>query len=208
VYSVSHYITPRVYTRDILLVVLDSTWINIENEYIRFDINKKLKSKKLKLVFTEFSGVNVGKNKPLNTVKFQEYFPEATFLSGVETVFDLTRTSSVTDILNVIQKTDTIIAGRYHAVVLSKVFNVPVLETYNYCNYKMISETKGNTSDCLNQLQTVFKYIETDTHFKNSNWNDTDRNTVISSINNKKGIAVNLLQNWTNRTLEEFYIKI
>lgn len=211
-YSLNKFIPAIESYRDILLVVLDENWISLSNKFIIEDINRRMViNPKLKLVFTEFTGVDPGKVPILNKTEILKLFPNSTFESGIITkdLYPLNhlkdRTNTLSDIIDLLCKTDTIISGRYHSNILGKVYNVPNMENYNYSNYKLQAEKISNldTKKSLEPLNIIFNYMCYDIKFKSKNWTEDDRNSGISKVNEKTGIAINFIQNWNNRTIEE-----
>lgn len=211
-YSLHKFVPAINSERNILLVVLDQNWITLDNKFIIDDINKRMiMNPKLKLVFTDFNGISQGKFDILKDIIILRIFPNSIIESGITTkniyndIFLKDRNNTLQDMIEILCKTDTIISGRYHSNILSKVYKIPNIENYNYSNYKLQAEKISNldTNITLEPLKIIFNYMENNVKFKSKNWTENDRNSAISKINEQLGIAIKFIQNWNNRTIEE-----
>lgn len=204
VYSLDKFIPYRKTCRNILLVVLDSNWIKMHDKFIRNDINRRLISdSSLELVFINFAGFD-SKNVVINEDILKCYFSDYTVINGLTTEH---RNGGVEldDIADLLCRTDTIISGRLHSYVLAKVYKVPNTINYNYNNYKITADKISNldVNSSLEPIKRIKEFIKHDIVFTSMNWNENERNSNIVKLNIKTNISIRLLQNWSNRNIEE-----
>src|SRR6185437_3405112 len=75
------------------------------------------------------------------------HYPNASYISGIRNQFEdweSGRTLTLQKFWDILCKTKIILTGRYHGLVLGKVAKVPIVETFNYCNYKFGAEKRSN----------------------------------------------------------------
>jgi hypothetical protein len=202
VYSMYKFIPFIEYDRNILLVVLDENWINIHSDFIRNDIQQKLLlNNELILVFTTFAGhiFNIRED----VVK--KYFPKSIIIQGLENKYSPNRSSSLSDIISLLCKTKIIISGRFHSNILAKVYKVPIIENYSYVNYKLEADkfSNLNNDNTLTPLNLVYRFIKNEIKYNSKYWNENDRNNAIVSLHQKTNIDISIIQNWSNRQIED-----
>lgn len=206
VYSLPLFIPYKEFKRDILLVVLDNNWITLDNEYIRNDINQRLfLNKNLKLVFTDFAGIAINNKSNIDVKLINKYFPNSLIINGIMTVYSHIRNSTLSDIIEILCKSHTVISGRLHSYILSKVYKVPNIENYNYSNYKVFADKFSNLDNncAITPLKLIDYYINHDIIFTSKDWSENDRNDSIVRLHQKTNIAIEHIQNWNNRQIEE-----
>ena len=132
------------------------------------------------------------------------WFPECEIIHGLKTEYTQDRTFSIYDIINLLCKTKICISGRYHSYILSSVYNIPQHINYNYDNYKLQADQLSNLDKrkAINPLKIIYNNILNDNIFFSKNWDKNDRNDAIVRLHEKSGIAINLLQNYTNIKIE------
>lgn len=203
VYSLDKFIPYQKITRNILLVVLDDNWIKMEDKFIRNDINRRLiDNSSLELVFIDFAGI-VENRCVIKHDLLKCYFSEYTVINGLTS--HNREGVELVDIVNLLCRTDTIISGRLHSYILAKVYKVPNCVNYNYHNYKITADKISNldVSCSLEPIIRVKNFIKHDSIFTSMNWTENERNTMIVKLNVKTNISIRLLQNWSNRNIEE-----
>lgn len=211
VYSLDNFIPFKEFKRNILLVVLDNNWITLNNEYIRNDINQRMYlNKNLKLVFIDFAGISLNNSTNINNNLINMYFPNSRIVNGLKTIYSQTRNSTLNDIVEILCKSHTVISGRLHSYILSKVYKVPNIENYNYNNYKVSADKFSNLNNdtAIIPLKTIDYYINHDIRFTSKNWTENDRNDSIVRLHQKTNISIEHIQNWGNRQIEEKLVSL
>lgn len=138
------------------------------------------------------------------------YFPNSRIVNGIETTYSQTRKCTLNDIVEILCKSHTVISGRLHSYILSKVYKVPNIENYNYNNYKVSADKFSNLNNdtAIIPLKTIDYYINHDIRFTSKNWTENDRNDSIVRLHQKTNISIEHIQNWGNRQIEEKLISL
>lgn len=207
VYSINNYMKLDTFQeRDTLLVIIDK-WVNPFEDFVYNDILKKKNG--LQIVFTEFSGEN--ENFIVDPTLLLKLFPDSVFIPGIPRKNEIDKNNSrvlnatcLLDICKILVRSKIVITGRYHGMILSKVFKVPSIETYGYSNYKLEAEKFAPPTDNKDTaLDKILEIIDSGYIFKSRNWTQDDRNTAIVQANTVFGISIQKIQNWSNRKIEE-----
>jgi hypothetical protein len=220
IYAVSKYIPYKNVDRNIIMVILSDTWITLTDfivDYIRESCTPSDQ-----LIFIDFGGIQDGKTSCINTKRTWKLFPDSQIYHGIKLEWNYDhdhitndaaqeRLLSLPQVYDLLYHTRILITSRYHGLVLGKVFQVPVVETFGYSNYKFTADILSNHQRisatqleilAITPLQDIRNCIDNDVIFTHRSWNDDQRNTAIVEINNKTGIDISMLQNWNNDQLE------
>lgn len=202
--------------RKYLLVLPTKTWIKLEQHHVQSYIKREMElDNGLELIFLEMGGEDAIDKDLLSL-----HYPNATYISGIRNQMDeeeeeeeeeRERTLTLQKFWDILCKTKIILTGRYHGLVLGKVAKVPIIETFNYCNYKFAAERRSNFDSSIveylskSALKPLIEIKNMIDHGKVTYklWNENDRNSSIVQINERSGIDINILQNFNNFLLEK-----
>lgn len=203
VYSLDYEYFYQENERNYLLFVF-SEFISLKWDFIRQYIKETLESKNLKLVIMNWNGKQ-RKNKITTEQEKQialTYFKDCIFYEGKDIDYDFN------ELFSILSRTEVIIPGRFHAKVLAHKFNIPIITTFDYHNYKFEVDDRSHSSMYKNNtalipLEKISYFIQNHKYPKYHLWNENDRNSSIVKINQKTDISISFLQNLTNVDLEK-----
>ena len=237
VYSINKFIDNSIYIKkdikkDIILVTMCKSWINLEYDHINNYINSIISEHpEFKIIFIDFDGYNPDRNIIIDPDNILMYYSNAEYIYGKKLELDMSillnnnifdtysmtninnRYHTLEEIIQILHRTHTLITGRFHGLVLGKVIDIPNIYTVGYNNYKFRADYLSNHIDMpidvlenlsLKPLHIIKKYIDTNYTTDAYKWSDNTRNTNINTVNKLSNIDISLIQNWYNNDIEYY----
>lgn len=220
--------------RDIILVTLCKSWINLKYTHIRDYIDSILyEHPDFRIIFIDFDGYNPDREPIINPDTILMHYSNAEYIYGKEIELDndmlisnsiandiqikklnMERIHTIEDIINMLKRTHTLITGRYHGIILGKTMNVSNIYTAGFNNYKFRAEYNSNHKNIPNNileqlslepLYTIKSYIDNNITSVAHKWSEHTRNANINTVHILTNIDIPLIQNWYNADIE-YYI--
>lgn len=185
--------------RNILLVIL-TNFITLEDETIRKKIKQIAIDKKVELLFMNWEGTCKERDtfNETNDQLIKQFFPGSVFYKGLQLDFEMDQ------VFKILSKTQIIITGRYHGVVLGRVMRVPEIITFRYGNYKFIADNRSHhdiiSLETLSDLaiRPLIKIDEGFCGYERENWTEDDRNSKISNTCDYENLSPRIIQSRPN----------
>lgn len=183
------------------LVLVFSNFFSLRLKAIRVQIHKYLKQySDLELIIMNWDGKNDNDSYVQKEYQLcQRYFKNFKFYQGLGIDF------SFQDLFSLLLQTKIIIPGRFHSYVLAKVFSIPEICDFYYHNYKFLADKLSHPQKELATipLEDIEKMIDSSRPITYDTWTEEERNNNIVRVHQKTDWDINLIQNFSNITLEE-----
>lgn len=124
----------------------------------------------------------------------------------------INETKNIQEIFEILLETKILITGRYHGLILGRLSMVPLIETFNYNNFKFKAEeiSKHDLLDVkklselsIKQLEECKKLFDNEIILNYQEWDNDKRNSKIVELNKINNLDICLIQNWNNYEIEK-----